>query len=287
MKEEVIWANFLPFSELRCYPKKFYDYTIMNIQTFDYILEKIRSNLEPFIFGKRIVTPEEKPFLTLRFLSTGISFRNLAFSFRLGKTTVRKIVYTTCTAIWSNLHQVHLPVPTVEILNKVADKYFDKWQFPNSLADADKRFLVIEVGGRGRQSDGGTTLPGSDVTLPMVIIDDEAYPLKSYLMRPYPQSVLNPATEIFNKRLSRARKCVECAFGILCAKWRILNKAIETNCKHARLIIKTTCLLHNIILDKDGSNDNDYSDITSNSVNETQRVPRNNRAGNLAINIVS
>lgn len=175
-----------------------------------------------------------------------------------------------------------------------------------ALADADKRFLVIEVGGRGRQSDGGTfyysnlnkalandrlnmpaprTLPGSDVTLPMVIIDDEAYPLKSYLMRPYPQSVLNPANEIFNKRLSRARKCVECAFGILCAKWRILNKAIETNCKHARLIIKTTCLLHNIILDKDGSNDNDYSDITSNSVNETQRVPRNNRAGNLAINI--
>lgn len=175
-----------------------------------------------------------------------------------------------------------------------------------ALADADKRFLVIEVGGRGRQSDGGTfyysnlnkalandrlnmpaprTLPGSDVTLPMVIIDDEAYPLKSYLMRPYPQSVLNPANEIFNKRLSRARKCVECAFGILCAKWRILNKAIETNCKHARLIIKTTCLLHNIILDKDGSNYNDYSDITSNSVNETQRVPRNNRAGNLAINI--
>lgn len=175
-----------------------------------------------------------------------------------------------------------------------------------ALADADKRFLVIEVGGRGRQSDGGTfyysnlnkalandrlnmpaprTLLGSDVTLPMVIIDDEAYPLKSYLMRPYPQSVLNPANEIFNKRLSRARKCVECAFGILCAKWRILNKAIETNCKHARLIIKTTCLLHNIILDKDGSNDNDYSDITSNSVNETQRVPRNNRAGNLAINI--
>lgn len=265
-----------------------------------------------------------------------MSFRGLAYSFRLGKTTVRKIVYTTCTVLWSNLQPVHLPVPTAEILNKVADKYFNKWQFPNCVGaidgkhcriknpphagssyynykhffsmhlQADKRFLVIEVGGRGRQSDGGTfyysnlnkalennrlnmpvprTLPGSDVTLPMVIIGDEAYPLKCYLMRPYPQSVLNPANEIFNKRLSRARKCVECAFGILCAKWRILNKAIETNCKNARLIIKTTCLLHNIIIDKDGSNDYLYSNITSNTNNDSRRHRRNNHAGNLATNI--
>lgn len=95
------------------------------------------------------------------------------------------------------------------------------------------------------------TLPGTDKQLPLVLIGDETYPLKEYLMRPYPQKNLDHNKEVFNKRLSRARKYVECAFGILCAKWRILNKSIETNVKHARLIIKTACLLHNITMTKD------------------------------------
>ncbi|KAG8239330.1 hypothetical protein J437_LFUL019024 [Ladona fulva] len=29
-------------------------------------------------------------------------------------------------------------------------------------------------------------------------------------------------------RLSRARRCVECAFGIMCAKWRLQETCIET-----------------------------------------------------------
>lgn len=141
-----------------------------------------------------------------------------------------------------------------------------------AVADADKKFIVVEVGGQGKQSDGGTfhysrlnkqlennrfimpppqTLPGTDKQLPLVLIGDEAYPLKEYLMRPYPQRNLDHNKEVFNKRLSRAKKCVKCAFGILCAKWRILHKSIETNVKHARLIIKTACLLHNITMSKD------------------------------------
>lgn len=76
------------------------------------------------------------------------------------------------------------------------------------MADANKRFLTIEVGGRGKQSDGGTfnasslnrllergafnmpeprTVPNSNITAPYVIVADEAYPLKEYLMRPYPK----------------------------------------------------------------------------------------------------
>lgn len=235
-----------------------------------------------------------------------MSFKSLAFSFRLGATTVGNIIYTTCEAIWDQLVHIHMPQPTMEHLKKIANDYSEKWQFPNcigsidgkhcrikkpkhsgseyfnyrkffslvlqAVADADKKFIVIEVGGRGKQSDGGTfhysrlnrqlenktfnmpppqVLPSTDKQLPMVLIGDEAYPLKEYLMRPYPQRNIDQNKDTFNKRLSRARKCIECAFGILCAKWRILNKSIETNVKHARLIIKTACLLHNITMAKD------------------------------------
>jgi hypothetical protein len=136
-----------------------------------------------------------------------------------------------------------------------------------------KKVLIIEVGGKGKQSDGGTfagsglfeslqkntfnvppdqELPGTNMKLPNVMIGDEAYPLKEYLMRPYPRRVLTPQRDHFNKRLSRARKCIECAFGILYAKWRILSKDIETFPEKASVIVKCACLLHNLIRDRDG-----------------------------------
>lgn len=41
---------------------------------------------------------------------------------------------------------------------------------------------------------------------------------------------------------------VECSFGILASKWRILHKSIETSVENATLITKTTCVLHNLVL---------------------------------------
>jgi len=70
------------------------------------------------------------------------------------------------------------------------------------------------------------SLPGPNLKVPHVLIGDEAYPLKPYLMRPFPSRTLTPEKERFNDNLSRARKCIECTFGILRAKWRLLGKEI-------------------------------------------------------------
>jgi len=90
-------------------------------------------------------------------------------------------------------------------------------------------------------------LPLSDVELPFMILEDEAYPLLSYLMRPYPSRQLAESWRLFNYRLSRGRRVVESAFGILAGKWRILNKPIETSHNMADRTIKSTCVLHNTV----------------------------------------
>jgi len=61
---------------------------------------------------------------------------------------------------------------------------------------------------------------------------------------------------VFKYRLLRARRCVECAFGILTAKWRLLNKAIKTNVNKAERIVRCICLLRNIIIDLEGTTHN-------------------------------
>lgn len=46
---------------------------------------------------------------------------------------------------------------------------------------------------------------------------------------------------------------MECAFGILTAKWHLFGKCTKINVDKAEKIVKCVCLLHNIIINHDGS----------------------------------
>lgn len=66
--------------------------------------------------------------------------------------------------------------------------------------------------------------------LPFTLVGDEAFALTPFMMRPYPRANnLNLQQKVFNYRLSQARKVVECAFGILTARWRIFRRPLSTN----------------------------------------------------------
>lgn len=58
----------------------------------------------------------------------------------------------------------------------------------------------------------GKPLPQRNTHVPIVIVGDEAFPLKSYLMKPYPSRNLDQNKRTFNYRLSRARRIVENVF---------------------------------------------------------------------------
>jgi hypothetical protein len=127
------------------------------------------------------------------------------------------------------------------------------------LVDANCEFITVNMGGFGKQSNGGKFLVSdlfsfidgkkisfpepdflthSNVTAPYVMLGDKAYPLLLYLMKPYERNSLTDRRRNFNERLSRARKPVEYAFGILYSKWRIISRAIETEVELADKIVK-------------------------------------------------
>lgn len=88
--------------------------------------------------------------------------------------------------------------------------------------------------------------------MPYVIVGDEAFALTSYMLRPYPRSSnLNLKKKVFNYRLSRAQRVIECAFGILSAKWRILRRPLATKIENAISVVQATVCLHNFLMKKD------------------------------------
>ena len=87
-------------------------------------------------------------------------------------------------------------------------------------------------------------------------------------MRPYPgsQSKGDNEKNVFNYRLSRARRVVENAFGILSQKFQIYQRTLQSLPENADIIF-ATCILHIYLRDQDmglsdmGSSANDRSNL--------------------------
>lgn len=143
-----------------------------------------------------------------------------------------------------------------------------------ATCDAFYCFTFIQVGNYGRISDGGvfrntylgqqlnthpqflpppSVLPGSSKVAPFAFVADEAFPLKPNLLRPFPGRYLCTEKRIFNYRLSRARRCIENAFGIMAARWRVLHTTMALSVDNATLVTLACCCLHNFLMKSEKS----------------------------------
>lgn len=106
-----------------------------------------------------------------------------------------------------------------------------------ALVNADYCFTFVDVGAQGRMNDAGVfactslyqkmvrgdlllppnrPLPGRQISVPYIMVGDDAFPLSTSLLKPYPGNHAKGSIErIFNYRLCRARRIVENVFGIL------------------------------------------------------------------------
>jgi len=143
-----------------------------------------------------------------------------------------------------------------------------------AVCDANYFFTLVDVGAFGSQSDGAvfkesaigkamennqldipsdTVLPGTNILFPNFLAADEAFPLKHNIMRPFPGSNLSQE-QIFNYRLSRARRIIENSFGILVSRWRVLRTNIIADVSTIERIACATLCLHNFIKKEEQQN---------------------------------
>lgn len=139
-----------------------------------------------------------------------------------------------------------------------------------ALVDSNYRFIYVDVGATGRSGDAGvfdrgtlkagmltgllgfpkaTLLGDTGESCQYHIVGDDAFPLREDLMKPYPSRGLTKEQRIFNYRLSRARRVVENAFGILSNRFRVFLSPICLDPDKVEKIILATVCLHNYLID--------------------------------------
>lgn len=139
-----------------------------------------------------------------------------------------------------------------------------------AACDYNYKFTLIDVGAYGSTNDaavfsestfgksllqetlnipkGYANLPGSQSKTPCFFVGDDAFPLSKKLMKPYPGRNLTCQQQIFNYRLSRGRRVIENAFGILTARWRIFRKPIYLNPNTIDKVVTSCVCLHNFLI---------------------------------------
>lgn len=97
--------------------------------------------------------------------------------------------------------------------------------------------------------------------LPFVFLGGRGYPLKQYLLRPYKirNSHKQVKEQFFNQKLMKLRHPVECGFSLLTTKWGCLTTEVQSD--YVDKIVKTSCLLHNVTIDKEGLDDTTFLNL--------------------------
>lgn len=87
-------------------------------------------------------------------------------------------------------------------------------------------------------------LPDDDRDVPYFIIGGDAFPSKAWLMKPFSGRNLTEEERIFNYRLTRARRIVENAFGILANRFQCLFTTLQHDPDTVKSLVMSCICLH-------------------------------------------
>uniref|UniRef100_I3JLH2 DDE Tnp4 domain-containing protein n=1 Tax=Oreochromis niloticus TaxID=8128 RepID=I3JLH2_ORENI len=221
----------------------FRDLLRMSVEDFNYLLERV----SPAIIKKdthlrKAISPRERLSVTLRFLATGKCTPSTESEWKaIARDFANKWQFPHCLGAIDGKHIFIQPPP------KSGSMYFNyKSRFSiilMAVVDANYKFVYASAGTQGRVSDAGVlahsdlkeamdtgtlnfppadTLPGTDAMMPHII---------------------------YNYRLSRARRVVENAFGILANRFRVFRTTICLDPDKVVTIIFACLCLHNYLRD--------------------------------------
>ena len=181
---------YLLVQDLRLFDDElFFRYFRMNATKYEQLLAMVAPEIQKSSVTRECIGPSERLCVTLRFLTTGDSQTIIALNYRISPTSVGKIIFATCEALWNVLSK-YIKCPKTKAEWKSIEYEFQaKWNFPHcigaidgkhvvmqaparsgsmffnykkthsivlmAICDANYQFTMVDIGDSGRNSDGG------------------------------------------------------------------------------------------------------------------------------------
>ena len=120
--------------------ESYFTYFRMLPQQFDYFVSLVGPIVTKCNMGRDTISESERLALTLHYLASGESRQSLSFSYRVGLTTVHKIIGEVTEAIWSTLLNAgYIKAPeSANERETIADE-FERWSsFPHCCGAMDE-----------------------------------------------------------------------------------------------------------------------------------------------------
>ncbi|XP_049316742.1 putative nuclease HARBI1 [Bactrocera dorsalis] len=122
-------------------PEQLFLHTRMPPDVYNLLLNLISKSLKK---PRQRIGPEERLSLVLLYLSQGVSVQSIAWSYKLGKSTVREIILETCEVIWQLLSPIYVSEPTESQYKDIAKDFYNMWNIPNCVGAIDGKHVAIK-----------------------------------------------------------------------------------------------------------------------------------------------
>ncbi|KAK3889997.1 hypothetical protein Pcinc_006046 [Petrolisthes cinctipes] len=184
--------------------------------------------------------------ITLRYLASGMSQKDVARYFCVGQSTVCNIIQEVCQAIWDALGPEFLPRPTPDHWKRVAEEFNIRWNFPNCLGAIDGKHIQIQKPALSgstyfnyKRTFSTVLMAVADASYKFLYVDLGAYG-REHDASIFAQSAFGTALQDGTLQLPQANN------------GDLPYVFIETVDK----LVKAMCVLHNFMREKEGLNSN-------------------------------
>ncbi|GFO47250.1 protein antagonist of like heterochromatin protein 1 [Plakobranchus ocellatus] len=126
--------------------EKYKEYFRMTFEQLEILLSFVGPLIQKQCVVRESIDEKQRLVMCIRFLASGETYTSLATQYRVGVTTLSRIVPEVCETIWVTLqeHFMSFPKSAVEWEEK-AVSYQQRWDYPHCVGAIDGKHVVIEA----------------------------------------------------------------------------------------------------------------------------------------------